>query len=38
MQLKQQKLPMDGCVDLQVDGYLGIDFSAPGLQLAQVRG
>ena len=37
MQLKRQWLPMDGCVDLQVNGYLGTDFSAPGLQLAQVR-
>lgn len=28
---------MKGFVDLQVNGYLGIDFSAPGLSLEQVR-
>ena len=28
---------MDGLVDLQVNGYLGVDFSAPGLTLEQVR-
>ena len=37
MQLKRQWLPMDGCVDLLINGYLGTDFSAPGLQLTQVR-
>src|SRR5262245_42703257 len=29
--------PVKGFVDLQVNGFLGIDFSAPGLDLGQVR-
>ncbi len=28
---------MEGFVDLQVNGYLGVDFSAPGLRLEGVR-
>jgi N-acetylglucosamine-6-phosphate deacetylase len=29
--------PVKGFVDLQVNGFLGVDFSAPGLGLEQVR-
>jgi N-acetylglucosamine-6-phosphate deacetylase len=29
--------PVKGFIDLQVNGFLGIDFSAPGLDLEQVR-
>jgi len=29
--------PFKGFVDLQVNGFLGIDFSAPGLELGQFR-
>ncbi len=30
-------IPADGFVDLQVNGFMGVDFSAPGLTVADVR-